>query len=273
MARARNIKPKFFKNDDLADLGPLAQLLFAGLWCLADKDGRMEDKPRFIKAEIFPYYECDVNGELTKLERLGFVKRYTTKGIGVIEVLNFKKHQTPHHTEKASELPAEEPESAAKPHGITTPEINGESTVNSPKQDGENPPDSLIPDSLSTDTGLLIPDAAPEPVASAAPKKSRATAKTSLPNGFCISDRVMAWAVEKGHTRLDQHFENFVGACKAKGYTYADWDEGFMGAIRNDWAKVNGQPRASPDHPTLGKAGQVTAANAQKFLEASDADQ
>jgi uncharacterized protein YdaU (DUF1376 family) len=106
----------------------------------------------------------------------------------------------------------------------------------------------------------------------AAPKKPR-SAKTSLPNGFCISDRVMAWAVEKGYTRLDQHFENFVGACKAKGYTYADWDEGFMGAIRNDWAKVNGQPRASPDHPTLGKAGQVTAANAQKFLEASDADQ
>lgn len=40
-----------------------------------------------------------------------------------------------------------------------------------------------------------------------------------------------------------------------------------------EWVKGAVQARASPDHPTLGKAGQVTAANAQKFLEASDAEQ
>lgn len=149
MARARNIKPGFFKNYDLADQGPIVQLLFAGLWCLADKEGRLKDQPRFIKAEIFPYYECDVNGELTKLERLGFVRRYVASGMGVIEILNFKKHQSPHHTEKESTLPAFAGVSACIEKA---PEINGELTVNPPKQDGGNPPDSLIPDSLIPDS-------------------------------------------------------------------------------------------------------------------------
>ena len=40
----------------------------------------------------------------------------------------------------------------------------------------------------------------------------------------------------KGYDRLDEHLESFVSKAKAKGYTYADWDEGFMGAVRADWA-------------------------------------
>ena len=156
MARARNIKPAFFKNYDLADAGPVAQLLFAGLWCLADREGRLEDKPRLIKAELFPYYDCDINGELTELERLGFVRRYKVGDVAVIEVLNFKKHQTPHNTEKASALPAypgQQPLEAAPAVG------NGELTVNPPlENDGKTPdsliPDSLIPDSLIHDTPI-----------------------------------------------------------------------------------------------------------------------
>jgi hypothetical protein len=81
---------------------------------------------------------------------------------------------------------------------------------------------------------------------SAAPKR-RATSKTPLPADFSISDRVRKWAEEKGYARLEAHFEGFVSKCRAKGYTYADWDEGLMGAIREDWAKLNvPQARASP---------------------------
>lgn len=154
MARARNIKPGFFKNYDLADLGPYAQLLFAGLWCLADKEGRLEDKPRFIKAEVFPYYDVDVNGELTKLERLGFIKRYEAEGMLLIEITNFIEHQSPHHTEKASKLPARSDHYQAKKHEIVIPEFNGEVTVNPQNKNGGNPPDLLIPDSLISDSGF-----------------------------------------------------------------------------------------------------------------------
>lgn len=147
--RARNLKPGFFKNAELADAGPIAQLLFAGLWLMADKEGRLKDQPRVIKAELFPYYDADVNGELTVLARLGHVRRYVTDRIAVIEIINFKKHQSPHHTERASELPAYDGVSACN-HGA--PEIHGELTVNSRKHNGGNPSDSLIPDSLIPDS-------------------------------------------------------------------------------------------------------------------------
>jgi len=175
MARARNIKPGFFKNYDLADLGPIAQLLFAGLWCLADKAGRLEDKPRFIKAEVFPYYDADVNGELTKLERLGFIDRYQVGDKLLIQVCNFVEHQSPHHTEKASTLPGPED---AKQALARVPSDNGELTVNSPKQDGGNPPDSLIhrfTDSLIPDSGLSD-SPIEEPLQ---PQSGRATTKKS----------------------------------------------------------------------------------------------
>ena len=57
MARARNIKPGFFRNSDLVELPMDARLLFIGLWTLADRMGRLEDRPKQIKMEIFPAEE------------------------------------------------------------------------------------------------------------------------------------------------------------------------------------------------------------------------
>ena len=44
MARARNIKPGFFKNELLVGLPYEYRLLFIGLWTIADRDGRFEDR-------------------------------------------------------------------------------------------------------------------------------------------------------------------------------------------------------------------------------------
>ena len=52
MARARNIKPGFFKNEDLAECSPWARLCFAGLWTLADREGRLEDRANVIQDEL-----------------------------------------------------------------------------------------------------------------------------------------------------------------------------------------------------------------------------
>lgn len=76
----------------------------------------------------------------------------------------------------------------------------------------------------------------------AAPKKSsKRKAKTGMPEGFAISERVSEWAIDKGHQHLAERFEHFVGKVRANGYTYVDWDDGFMGAIRDDWAGLNGR--------------------------------
>lgn len=62
--------------------------------------------------------------------------------------------------------------------------------------------------------------------------------KTPLPDNFGLSDRVIAWAEEHGISNLEAHFKNFVGVARAKGYTYASWDDALMNAVRNDWAKL-----------------------------------
>lgn len=106
MARSRNIKPGFFLNDELAEVEPLGRILFAGLWCIADREGRLEDKPRRIKVEVLPYDDCDVNYLLNQLAERGFIVRYEHESNPYIQIINFTKHQNPHPREVASVIPA-----------------------------------------------------------------------------------------------------------------------------------------------------------------------
>jgi len=105
MARARLLKPGFFSNERLADLPMSARLLFAGLWLLVDREGRINDRPRFIKGALFPYENVPVDSLLTKLADAEFIVRYESEGERYIQVVNFLKHQSPHQNETASLLP------------------------------------------------------------------------------------------------------------------------------------------------------------------------
>jgi hypothetical protein len=177
MARSRNIKPGFFTNEDLVELDFATRLLFAGLWTVADKSGRLQDRPKKIKIDVFPADNLDVDAMLQTLHVSGFIVRYEVNGSRYVQIKNWAKHQNPHHTEKASDIP----------------EYNGALTVKEPEkqgesrnQDGGNPADSgfLIPDSgfPVTDSSLLIPDSLNQyrfdgPPAEAASRRKRARAK------------------------------------------------------------------------------------------------
>jgi len=97
------------------------------------------------------------------------------------------------------------------------------------------------------------------------PKKSRKskTPETPLPDNFAISDSVRTWAAEKGHDRLDDHFEAFVDYALSRGKVYADWDSALKRAIRDDWAKLKGNGSGLPQRQLtpLSKADQITAGN------------
>lgn len=108
MARARNIKPGFFKNEILGEMPMEARMLFIGLWTLADREGRLEDRPKRIKMELFPYDSFDVDPMLSRLQADGFLTRYEVGGFRFIQIENFVKHQDPHYKEKASEIPPPE---------------------------------------------------------------------------------------------------------------------------------------------------------------------
>ncbi len=105
MARTRSIKPSFFKNEYLAECEPMARLLFVGLWTLADSQGRMEFRPLRIKAELFPYENCDILGLLKQLADRGFVRAYESGDLKVLEIPTFGEHQRCHPDERDEGLP------------------------------------------------------------------------------------------------------------------------------------------------------------------------
>jgi hypothetical protein len=113
MARARTIKPGFFINDQLGELEPWERLLFAGLWTLADRDGRLLDRPKRIKSQVLPYDSVDVDLGLARLAERGFLARYEADEVRCIQILTFTRHQHTHPREDPSELPP--PPGAEKP--------------------------------------------------------------------------------------------------------------------------------------------------------------
>ena len=87
--RSRNIKPGFFKNEILAECDPLARVLFAGLWCMADREGRLEFRPKRIKAEILPYDDCKIDVLLNQLLQTGFIIVYSIDGANYLSIPTF----------------------------------------------------------------------------------------------------------------------------------------------------------------------------------------
>lgn len=137
--RARNIKPGFFKCCELAEIDFASRLLFIGLWCYADREGRFEWKPKKIKAEIFPYDNVNVDKLLCNLMSLHFITR--NDSVGYVE--NFKKHQSPHPHEAKSTLPEKTEQNQCHDMSLTSREMSLTCRA-----------DVLIPDSLIPDNNL-----------------------------------------------------------------------------------------------------------------------
>lgn len=156
MARARNIKPSFFTNDELAEIEPIGRLFFISLWSVADYKGELEWRPKKIKAQCLPYDDCNIEEIAINLDNSGFIRFYSEQGKNYVHIVNFCKHQNPHKNEreKGSEIPrySENLRQAIDFKGIT---INRDKIDSNPDLNGTARADScsLIPDSCS-----LIPE-------------------------------------------------------------------------------------------------------------------
>lgn len=105
VARARLIKPGFFSNEALSDLHPFARLLFIGLWQLADRKGRLADRPKVIKGALFPFDNVPVDKYLGELAERAFILRYEVDEERYIQVVKFETHQHVHKNETDSVIP------------------------------------------------------------------------------------------------------------------------------------------------------------------------
>lgn len=223
MSRARNIKPGFFKNELLVELPFEFRLLFVGLWTMADRDGRLEDRPTKIRMELFPADGVDVNAGLQALHDSGFLQRYEADGKRLIQVLAWDKHQNPHMKEAKSTLPA--------------PGEHGASTVQAPAEAIASPADSLIPDSLIPEKEQGAQKPAPKP------RGKRFSEWIESLNGemaIPADDPVYRWGDETGipDDFLELAWLAFEDRYRQEPKRYDDWRKVFRNAVKGNWMKV-----------------------------------
>jgi hypothetical protein len=208
LVRARNIKPSLFKNEVLGTADPLLTILFEGLWCEADREGRLEDRPLRLKAEILPYRnDADIDAMLTWLKDHGFIARYDANGLKVIQVLKFSDHQRPHNNEAESVLP----------------------TMDASKHNQGRKPAQPRKKALRSDSLLLIPDSGsliPDPLMGREVRAARSTLATRLPPDFGLTpERRSVAEAEKADPDREfaQFTDHFRAAPGVKGRKN-DWD-------------------------------------------------
>lgn len=113
MARIRTIKPEFFLSEQVGSVSFAARLLFAGLWTIADREGRLRWQPKRIKAQVFPHDEIELHRLAEELvtavpehgNGAPLVVFYADEGGVYAWIPEFVKHQRPHPKEPASVLP------------------------------------------------------------------------------------------------------------------------------------------------------------------------
>ena len=147
MARARNIKPQFFQNEELGELSPIARLAFIGMWTIANFRGCIEYRAKRLKVQLLPYDDCDIDNIVNALEKSGVIRMYSVQGKTFIKIVNFEKHQNPHKNERdaGTDIPDLD-ENAIEIKGIQNIEKN-------PEQNGSAPADSLF---LNPDSGFPL---------------------------------------------------------------------------------------------------------------------
>ena len=217
MARARNIKPGFFKNEAIAELPFEYRLLFIGLWTLADREGRLEDRPKRIRMELFPADDVDCAAGLEALSGHGLIVRYEAQGNAYIEIPAFCQHQNPHPREAASTIPAH----SGNAKDIPRP-CQGQSSALS------SPADSLNPDVLNPDVPI------------------KASARgTRLPDGWTPDPDLLVWtraerpAWSEEHTsRILEGFRDYWRAAPGQRGVKLDWGATWRNWVRKEAAEA-----------------------------------
>lgn len=244
--RARSIKPGICDNEILGTADLVYTVLFERLWMMADREGRLEDRPLRIKAQAFPYREgLDVDPVLQWLHDRGFILRYLIDGNGFIQVLKFSEHQSPHIKEAPSKIPA--------------PDKSGASTIPAPEIPA---PAALTPSSLTPDSGLLTPDSKKSGsdtssggVGDASRKRSAEQRGSRLPQPFMLTAEMRTWAAtEAPHVDLEnatREFCDYWRSIPGQRGRKLDWVATWRNRIREcegkQRARGNGKSRETID--------------------------
>lgn len=141
MARQRFIHPEIWKDPVFGRLTHTEQVMFVGLFSLADDEGRILADPAFLKSEVFPYKDYTnkkVEGiRDAVVDKVPSVHLYQAKGSDLIALLKWGEYQKPKYA-KPSKLPAPAiPEALEKPSPNVPPKMGKRSPKASPESDSD----------------------------------------------------------------------------------------------------------------------------------------
>ena len=134
--RIRTIKPEFFHHEGLFEAEMETKLplrvAFAGLWCIADREGRFKWEPRRIGVQVLPYDGVDFSRVLDALATRAFVLKYRVGDACFGFIPSFLKHQVINNRESESVLPDPEGNIEETP---TNTEESDASATREPRED------------------------------------------------------------------------------------------------------------------------------------------
>jgi len=168
MARIRNIKPDYFRHEQLQDLevanaGAYIMLIYIALWTMCDKNGVFPWRPRTMRLDILPFIPYDLENALDILSRNNYIQSFEKNGEKYGYIPTFTTHQV--LTTKEQQSPSKYP---APPKDITrsdpeqtrgnsgSPEIGnrnkeiGSGSNARAHEDGQNQKEKPLPDQLIT---------------------------------------------------------------------------------------------------------------------------
>lgn len=201
----RIVREAILSSESVSALSWAEEVFYRRLMSIVDDYGRHEANPQLIRARCYPLQTDavkakDVSAWMEACQKAAILTVYSSGGKTYLQINKFQQQ-----TRTASKCPAPDSECSqmiANEHlVVSVVGVVSEGVVDVPRKRGKQP-------------------------------------KVAMPESFGISERVRSWAVEKGYHSLEARLEHFRGKCKANSYAYADWDEAFMGAIRDDWAKI-----------------------------------
>lgn len=118
--RARWLKPEFFADKKVAQLGPIAALVYQALWCMADDGGTAPCDADTVKAQMFYRWSAvgvpEITEALRHLSENGRIVCYQVGDDSYARIPTWKKHQQVHKPSKFR-YPTQPKEVAAKVPG------------------------------------------------------------------------------------------------------------------------------------------------------------
>lgn len=216
----RIIREGILSSDRIDQLDAAAEVFYRRLMSRVDDHGLFDARTSMLRASLYPLRvdrvrEADIARWIAACEKAGVIALYTHESKPYGQMLDTRWQAR------------SEPKYPLPPWGDKPPIAPANSCAQ-----------------LQTTAPLVVDEGVVETGDGKARKRAPATrvkaVKTEMPAGFVVSERVKAWALERGFDRTDEHLQAFARKCAANGYRYADWDAALMEAIREDWAKLRG---------------------------------